>query len=111
MTHNRNWAMVFGAALFEVVWVIGLKHASTVLEWFVTLIAVLISFYVLISAGRKLPVGTVYSVFVGLGTAGTIIAEVIIFGEELSLAKLALVLVLLAGVVGLKQVTKEKSVS
>ncbi|MDQ0192044.1 DMT family transporter [Paenibacillus wynnii] len=111
MNNNLGWAKVFGAAFFEVVWVIGLKHASTVLEWLVTAIAILISFYVLISAGRKLPIGTVYSVFVGLGTAGTIMAEIIIFEEALSLAKLALVLVLLTGVVGLKRVTKEKSVS
>ncbi|KGE18688.1 DMT family transporter [Paenibacillus wynnii] len=111
MNNNLSWAKVFGAAFFEVVWVIGLKHASTFLEWAVTIIAILISFYVLISAGRKLPVGTVYSVFVGLGTAGTFLAEIILFDKPFNLIKLALVLVLLTGVVGLKQVTMEKSVS
>lgn len=106
MKIQPDWAKVFGAAVFEVVWVIGLKHASTFLEWSLTVTAILISFYVLISAGKTLPVGTVYSVFVGLGTAGTILADIIVFGEAFSAVKLALVLVLLTGVIGLKRLTK-----
>lgn len=61
----------------------------------------------MIMAGRKLPVGTVYAVFVGLGTAGTVLSEIIIFNEAFSGAKLLLVGILLAGVIGLKLVTKD----
>ncbi|NUU60544.1 multidrug efflux SMR transporter [Paenibacillus sp. JW14] len=103
-----DWAKVVVAACFEVIWVIGLKHASAPWEWLVTIIAIVVSFYGMISASQKLPVGTVYSVFVGLGTAGTIMAEMIWFGEPFKLLKLVLVLILLAGVVGLKLVTKEE---
>lgn len=105
--NNAEWIKVVGAAVFEVMWVIGLKHASTIWEWLITVIAIIISFYVIISASAKLPVGTVYSVFVGLGTAGTVIADMVLFGEPFKLAKLALVLILLVGVIGLKMVTKE----
>lgn len=69
MKNNSEWLKVVGAAVFEVMWVIGLKHASTMWEWLITVVAIIISFYVMISASTKLPVGTVYSVFVGLGTA------------------------------------------
>ncbi|WP_083205307.1 multidrug efflux SMR transporter [Bacillus sp. FJAT-27264] len=106
--NNLDWAKVVVAACFEVIWVIGLKHASAPWEWLVTVIAIVVSFYGMISASQKLPVGTVYSVFVGLGTAGTIMAEMIWFGEPFKLLKLVLVLILLAGVVGLKLVTKEE---
>lgn len=103
---NKDWIKVFAAAFFEVLWVIGLKHADSLWTWGGTVIAIFISFYVMIMAGKKLPVGTVYAVFVGLGTAGTVLSEMLLFGEPFKLVKLLLILLLLAGVIGLKLVTK-----
>ena len=74
---------VFIAAFFEVLWVIGLKHADNFWTWTGTIIAIIISFYLMIMAGRKLPVGTVYAVFVGLGTAGTVLSEILFFDEPI----------------------------
>lgn len=105
---NTDWIKVFVAAFFEVFWVIGLKHASNYWTWAGTIIAIFVSFYLMIMAGRKLPVGTVYAVFVGLGTAGTVFSEILFFGEAFKLEKILLILVLLAGVTGLKLVTKDK---
>ncbi|KQL17737.1 DMT family transporter [Cytobacillus solani] len=104
---NANWIKVFVAAFFEVFWVIGLKHADDFLTWTGTVISIIISFYVMIRAGRELPVGTVYAVFVGLGTTGTAISEIIFFGEPFKISKILLILLLLAGVIGLKLVTKD----
>lgn len=106
---NRHWIMVLAAGLMEVVWVSGLKHANSVIEWAGTIAAIIISFVVLIYATRYLPVGTVYAVFTGLGTMGTVIAEMVFFGEPFRIIKLVLVVVLLVGVVGLKLVTEENS--
>ena len=105
---NKDWIKVFIAAIFEVLWVIGLKHSDSLLDWAGTIAAIIISFYGLIMAGRRLPVGTVYAVFVGLGTAGTVFSEILLFGEPLKVEKIMLVLVLLAGVIGLKLVTDEE---
>ncbi|MCP3781159.1 multidrug efflux SMR transporter [Paenibacillus sp. MZ03-122A] len=105
---NKTWLSVVVAALFEVGWVIGLKHASGWLEWGGTLVAILVSFILMIMASRTLPVGTVYAVFVGLGTAGTVLAEISLFGAEVQGSKLLLIGVLLLGVVGLKIQSKEK---
>ncbi|MBS4210006.1 multidrug efflux SMR transporter [Bacillus sp. FJAT-50079] len=105
---NTTWVKVFVAALFEVFWVIGLKHADDFWTWGGTVIAIIISFYLMIMAGRVLPVGTVYAVFVGMGTAGTVISEIIFFGEPFQLEKILFILLLLIGVIGLKVVTKEK---
>ncbi|MDY7965607.1 DMT family transporter, partial [Bacillus thuringiensis] len=71
-------------------------------------IAIFFSFYLMIMAGRKLPVGTVYAVFVGLGTAGTVFSEILFFGESFIVGKVLLILFLLAGVIGLKLVTDDK---
>lgn len=105
---NTEWTKVYIAALFEVLWVNGLKHADDFWTWTGTIIAIFISFYVMIMAGRKLPVGTVYAVFVGLGTAGTVFSEILFLGEPFEMEKILLILLLLAGVIGLKLVTKDK---
>lgn len=105
---NKTWLSVIIAALFEVGWVIGLKHAGGVLEWGATVIAILVSFTLMIRASRFLPVGTVYAVFVGLGTAGTVLAEIILFGAPVQMEKMLLIAVLLVGVIGLKMLSKEK---
>ncbi|SIT74388.1 DMT family transporter [Edaphobacillus lindanitolerans] len=103
----KDWWKIVIAAVFEVGWVIGLKHADSMLEWLGTAVAVYVSFYLLIIAGRTLPVGTAYAVFVGLGSAGTVIAEIVLFDEPINPAKLILIGVLLAGVAGLKLVTDQ----
>lgn len=105
---NRDWFQVVIAAVFEVFWVIGLKHATDFWTWTGTVIAIIISFYLMIMAGRKLPVGTVYAVFVGLGTAGTVFSEILFFNEPVQMSKILLILFLLAGVIGLKTVTETK---
>ena len=105
---NTDWVKVFIAAFFEVFWVIGLKHADDFWTWTGTIISIIISFYLMIMAGRKLPVGTVYAVFVGLGTAGTVFSDILFFGEPFKVAKIVLIGVLLVGVVGLKLVTADK---
>jgi paired small multidrug resistance pump len=104
---NVQWLKVIIAAFFEVFWVIGLKHADDFWTWTGTVISIVISFYLMIMAGKTLPVGTVYAVFVGLGTAGTVFSEILFFGEPFKWMKLLFILILLLGVVGLKLVTKD----
>jgi paired small multidrug resistance pump len=104
---NKYWMMVFSAGIVEVAWVSGLKHASNLWEWSGTIFAIAISFYLMIYTTRYLPIGTVYAVFTGLGTAGTVIAEIVLFNEPINIAKIILMLVLLIGVIGLKIVTDE----
>jgi len=102
---TKDWMKVFIAAFFEVFWVIGLKYASDFWTWAGTAVAIFISFYLMIMAGRKLPVGTVYAIFVGLGTAGTVFSEIVFFNEPFEVVKIILIIILLSGVIGLKVVT------
>lgn len=106
---NRSWLFVIIGGLIEVVWVSGLKHADSLLMWIMTALAIAFSFYLIIEAAKRLPVGTVYAVFTGLGTAGTVVGEMILFGEPFRWSKTLLILLLLAGVVGLKLVTDSSS--
>lgn len=101
----KSWLMVLLASLLEVFWVIGLAHADEVWEWVGTVIAIGICNYLLIKATSKLPTGTVYAVFVGLGTAGAVLSEIMFFGEPFNIIKILLIVLLLLGVIGLKLVT------
>lgn len=105
----KNWLLVIVAAVFEVIWVAGLKHADSQLAWFVTVIAIMASFALLIYSGKKLPTSTVYAVFVGLGTAGTVIGEMVWFGVPFDWTKVGLIALLLVGVIGLKFVTHDQA--
>lgn len=104
---NKKWLFVYIAAIFEVSWVTGLKHADDALTWAGTILAIVISFYLLIKATNLLPVSTVYAVFTGLGAAGTVLVEIIFFSTPFSWMKIGLCAVLITGVVGLKVVTGE----
>ncbi|RYG72349.1 QacE family quaternary ammonium compound efflux SMR transporter [Lentibacillus lipolyticus] len=106
---DKNWMKVFVAAFLEVFWVIGLTHAYDVWTWTGTAITIIVSNYLMITAAQVLPAGTVYSVFVGLGTAGTVLSEILFFGEPFQWAKILLIALLLCGVIGLKLITDDKA--
>jgi len=99
--------MVFFAGFIEVAWVSGLKHATNWLEWAGTILAIVISFFIMIYTTNHLPIGTVYAVFTGLGTVGTVITEILLFDEPIDFMKIVLILILLIGVIGLKMVSNE----
>lgn len=103
---SKNWLLVIFAGLLEVIWAMGLKYASTSIEWFLTIIVIILSFYIFFQATKKIPVATAYAVFTGMGTAGTVIIETLFFGIPFSWANVAFILLLLCGVVGLKMVTE-----
>ncbi|RKJ69700.1 QacE family quaternary ammonium compound efflux SMR transporter [Butyricicoccus sp. 1XD8-22] len=106
---NKHWIKILLAALFEVLWIIGLAHSDNLWSWIGTIIAIIICNYFLLSANQVLPTGTAYTVFVGLGTAGAVISEILFFGEPINLVKIAFIFLLLIGVVGLKlQTDKEE---
>lgn len=105
---NKVWISIGIAAFFEVCWVIGLKHAASTLEWGGTIIAIIISFSLMIIAGRYIEVGTVYAVFVGLGTMGTVLSDIIFFHAPVIAEKIALIGLRLAGVISLKLMSNPK---
>ena len=78
---NRYWLYVMIGSLAEIAWVSGLKHSITLSDWILTILAISLSFWLILIASGKLPVGTVYIVFTGVGTAGTVAAEMILYGE------------------------------
>ncbi|WP_338066950.1 DMT family transporter [Virgibacillus profundi] len=83
----------------------GLKHAFNWWTWGLTIFAIYFSMHLLIIGSKRLPVGTTYAVFTGMGTAGTVIMEILVFNEPFRLGKILLIMLLLCGVFGLKTIT------
>lgn len=63
----------------------------------------------MILATKRVEVSVAYAVFVGIGAAGIVVAEMLIFGEEANPARIALIATLLIGVLGLKLTSKSAS--
>lgn len=55
-------------------------------------------------AMRDLPMGTSYAVWTGIGSAGTAIVGMIVFGEPATAMRLCCVALIVSGIVGLKLV-------
>ncbi|WP_302486793.1 multidrug efflux SMR transporter [uncultured Megamonas sp.] len=104
---NIGWLKIIGATFFELMWVTGLKYAVLPIEWLVTILAILGSSYCLITAGNTLPVGTAYSVFVGLSAIGTILIEFLFFNLSPTFWQLFFMFTLILGIIGLKLINEK----
>lgn len=109
LSSNLAWFLVLFGGFVEIFWVSGLKYSENFLQYCLTALGVLSSFICMIVAVKKIEVSVAYAVFVGIGTAGVVIAEILIFNEEFSLLKIFFVFMLLVGVIGLKLVSKEEN--
>lgn len=99
------WVILVIAGLFEIGWAIGLKYADGFTRFWPsvgTVMAMAISFWLLGVAMKTLPVGTAYSVWVGVGAVGTVILGIVLFGDPLNLGRVLSVALIIAGIVGLK---------
>jgi quaternary ammonium compound-resistance protein SugE len=99
------WLLLFFAGLLEVVWAVGLKSLNggwQLVPLFVTVGGALGSFALLALAMRNLPLGTAYAVWTGIGAVGTFAFGVVFLGEPLTLARTISVMLIVAGLVGLK---------
>ncbi|MBV9656319.1 MAG: multidrug efflux SMR transporter [Acetobacteraceae bacterium] len=100
-----GWVMVVVAGALEMVWSYSAKKANgfTNLGWgAVTVIASLASFFLLVFAMRSLSLGTAYAVWTGIGAAGSFIVGVLLLGESSNMWRIASVVLIVAGVIGLR---------
>lgn len=102
------WVVLVVAGLFEVGWAIGLKYTEGFTRLWPTVgtvLAMIISLWLLGVAMKSLPVGTAYSVWVGVGAVGTVALGIVLLGEPANAARLISVALIIAGIVGLKLAT------
>ena len=99
------WLILVLAGLFEVGWAVGLKYTNGFTRLWPTVWtagSMLVSLWLLGLALKTLPVGTAYSVWVGVGAIGTVLLGIALFNEPAHWPRLLSVALILAGIVGLK---------
>jgi quaternary ammonium compound-resistance protein SugE len=102
------WLLLFIAGLFEVGWAIGLKYTegfTRPLPTILTVVSMVVSVALLGLALKSLPVGTAYAVWTGIGTVGTAILGMVLFGDPATALRLACIGLIVAGILGLKLVS------
>lgn len=102
------WWLLVVAGLFEIGWAIGLKYTegfSRLWPSVLTVASMVVSVALLGLALRTLPVGTGYAVWTGIGTVGTAILGIVLFGDPANAVRLGCIGLILAGIVGLKVVS------
>ncbi|GHP14164.1 QacE family quaternary ammonium compound efflux SMR transporter [Lentilactobacillus fungorum] len=100
-----NWITLIIAGLFEVVWATAMKfsHGFTQLNaTLITIVGMLISFFLLAHATKTLPLSIAYPVWTGIGAVGTVIAGIILFGDKISPITWGFVIMLLISIIGIK---------
>jgi quaternary ammonium compound-resistance protein SugE len=103
-----KWAILILAGIFEVGWAIGLKYTQGFTKLWPTVwtaLAMIVSLWLLGIAMKDLPVGTAYSVWVGVGAAGTVILGIVLLGESAHPARLISIGLIIAGIIGLRLAT------
>jgi len=102
------WLLLMLAGLFEVGWAIGLKYTNGFTRLWPTIgtvLAIVVSLWLLGIAMKSLPVGTSYAVWVGVGAVGTAIMGIVLLGEVANAGRLISLGLIIAGIVGLKIAT------
>ena len=103
-----SWILLVVAGLLETGWAIGLKYTDGFTRLWPTVwtaLSMIVSVWLLGVAVRSLPVGTAYSVWVGVGAVGTVILGVVLLGEPVNPARVISVGLIIAGIIGLKLAT------
>ena len=105
MSQSMAWLMLVIAGLLDVGWAISMKYAEgyTRAGWSIVSLVLLAAFVFLLGrALQVLEIGVAYTVWTGIGAAGTLIMGVLLFGEAMSAMKLAGIALVLAGIAALK---------
>jgi quaternary ammonium compound-resistance protein SugE len=103
------WIYLLIAGVFEIIWAIGLKYSngfSRLTPSIITLVGMGISFYFLAMAAKVLPIGTAYAIWTGIGAVGSVLLGMILFNEPKDLPRLAFLLMIVIGIIGLRVVSR-----
>ncbi|MGZ5000303.1 MAG: DMT family transporter [Methylomonas sp.] len=100
-----GWLLLFAAGCSEIVFALSLKYNegfSKLWPSVVTCFAGAGSFYLLMLAIKTLPLGTAYAIWTGMGAVGVAIIGIFLFKESTDWIRLASIMMIVIGIVGLK---------
>ncbi|MFQ1017293.1 DMT family transporter [Gilliamella sp. BG7] len=100
---NKEWAFVVLTCFFEICWILGFSIATELWQWVIIVSLIIVDFTFLTNACKKIPTGTVYAIFSGVGAVGATVIDILLFNKEIKLIQLFFVAIIIIGVVQLKR--------
>lgn len=103
------WFYLFLAGIFECAWAVGLKYTdgfTKLVPSLFTILAMVISLYLLSISLKSIPIGTAYGIWTGIGAVGVAILGMILFNESREILRILCLLFIIVGIIGLKVVSK-----
>lgn len=103
-----SWIILIFAGLMEVAFTFCLGKTKTATGneaigwWLGFLIALSLSMFLMAKASEKLPIGTVYPVWTGIGAVGAVLTGIIFFNEPATFWRIFFITTLILSIIGLK---------
>ncbi|ENX05602.1 DMT family transporter [Acinetobacter courvalinii] len=102
------WAYLILAGIFEIIWAYSMKMSegfTKLTPSIVTIVFMILSFGLLAVAIKTLPLGTAYTVWVGIGAVGAFLIGIFFLNEPMGLLRLLAAASIVFGVVLMKITT------
>ena len=99
------WILLIIAGISEIGWAISLKYSegfTNILMSIITIIIMIGSLFFLSLALKEIPIGTAYAIWTAVGAVGVAIIGMIFLGEAKSIMRIFCIMLVVAGIVGLK---------
>lgn len=103
-----SWIILIFAGLMEVGFTFCLGKTKTaagqelVLWWLGFLCALTLSMFLMAKAAERLPIGTVYPVWTGIGAVGAVVVGILFFNEPATFWRIFFITTLILSIIGLK---------
>lgn len=103
-----NWIILILAGLMEVgfTFCLGKTKTATGIEltgwWVGFLVTLSLSMFLMAKAAEKIPIGTVYPVWTGIGAVGAVIVGIVFFDEPATFWRIFFITTLILSIIGLK---------
>lgn len=100
-----HWIYLLLGGLFEIGWTVGLKKMDdhkNILWSVIFYLSIITSFYFLELSLKTIPIGTAYTIYTSIGAIGTVTVGMIFFKEPATFLRISFILLIIAGVIGLK---------
>ena len=106
---NMNkWIILILAGCMEVAFTFCLGKTKSAVGheragwWIGFLVALALSMYLMAKASEKLPIGTVYPVWTGIGAVGAVLVGILFFHEPATFWRIFFIITLIGSIIGLK---------
>jgi len=99
------WLYLLVAGLLEVVWAVAMKQSdgfSRLIPSVVTVVGMILSFWLLSMAMKSLPLGTAYTIWTGIGAVGAFVLGIVAFGEQVTAGRVTAAVLIVSGLVLMK---------